>query len=658
MGKPYKFELEALADTYRWAKELPIDRLATAVAAAASFPLVAVGSGGSFTAAHFAGSLHQEHTGLPSKAVTPLEFVSGHINPRETAVLVLSASGNNADIVGCFKNAIMREPARCLAVCLREASLLSRTAAKFDFVDLIESSPPTRQDGFLATNSLLALVVLLSRAYARAFSTSHGLPDTFLQLIPFGSDTNEWQEDLRHLCRPLWQKDTLLVLFSPALHAAALDIESKFSEAALGTTQLADFHNFAHGRHNWLAKRGDSTAVLALLTKRDHELATKTLALLPKAIPIASIEIPTTTVAAESVAAIAAALHIVGCAGEARSIDPGRPGVPKFGRRIYNLRATKGAATIRLHECTTENLAIARKLGRHVASLSNQPKSDRLFWQNAFRAFVRSFDRLDFQGIVLDYDGTLCEVRDRFSGVGKEIAGIITHLIKKGVGIGIATGRGKSVRHDLQEKIPRKYWEQIFIGYYNGSLIGKLREDDVPGLNVSPTALISNVASAVEQHPVLGSMTSREPRHNQLSLQPKIPGVTLYIWKIAEQLIQSFPGVRAVISSHSVDLLGPGVSKRQLVERLQEHFAGEGHIMTVGDKGAWPGNDSELLSLPHSLSVDEVSTDPKSCWNLAPVGHRGPQAALDYLLALRATKAGARFDCAKFSRRLVTERDS
>jgi fructoselysine-6-P-deglycase FrlB-like protein len=657
MGKPYKSELEALADTYLWAMGLPIDPLTTAVARAAGFPLLAVGSGGSFTAAYFASTLHQNHTGFPSKALTPLEFVSSRFSPRETAVLVLSANGNNVDIVGCFKNATLREPARCLVLCLREGSLLSRAAADFGFVDLIEASAPTRQDGFLATNSLLALVVLLSRAYAQAFFAKHGLPDTLSQLFSLGTDTVGWREHLRHLCEPLWQKDTLLVLFSPALQAAALDLESKFSEAALGTTQIADFRNFAHGRHNWLAKRAESTAVLALVADKDSELATKTLALLPKAIPIATLEIPARTVAATSIAAIVAALHIVGCAGEARRLDPGRPGVPEFGRRIYNLRASKSSVAAKFHRYTTEDVAIARKLGRDVMTLSEQPKADLVSWRHGFRTYVRSFDRIGFRGIVLDYDGTLCEARERFTGLGDEIAGILTDLVRHGIAIGVATGRGKSVRRDLQAKIPKKLWGQILIGYYNASLIGRLGDAGVPGANVSPSPLIKSLASAVEVHPLLGSMTTGEARHNQLSLQPKIAGATLRIWKIAQQMIQSFPGVRAVISSHSVDLLEPGVSKRQLVEQLQKCITGEEPILTVGDKGAWPGNDFELLSLPHSLSVDEVSADPNSCWNLAPLGHRGSQAALDYLSALHITKARVRLNCARFGGRLPTEVD-
>ena len=54
-------------------------------------------------------------------------------------------------------------------------------------------------------------------------------------------------------------------------------------------------------------------------------------------------------------------------------------------------------------------------------------------------------------------------------------------------------------------------------------------------------------------------------------------------------------------------------------------------VLSVGDKGQWPGNDYELLNTPYSLSVDEVSADPDTCWNIAPAGHRGTQAVLDYL---------------------------
>jgi hydroxymethylpyrimidine pyrophosphatase-like HAD family hydrolase len=294
-------------------------------------------------------------------------------------------------------------------------------------------------------------------------------------------------------------------------------------------------------------------------------------------------------------------------------------------------------------------VAISRKLGRDVFVNCHQPENECAFWVDAFLTFVRAFDDVVFRGIVLDYDGTLCASRERFSGIGKEIASVLTKLLKAGIMIGIATGRGKSVRHDLQKKIPKRLWGRILVGYYNGSVIGKLTDDDIPRTKLTPTGLMSAVASAVETHPVLRNSTTCEARQNQLSLQPKIPGTTIDVWRIAQQTIQSFPGVRAVISSHSVDLLAPGVSKRQIVGNLEKLISKEGPILTIGDKGAWPGNDFELLSLPHSLSVDEVSAEPGTCWNLAPLGHRGPQAALDYLHALRVTKSTVSLDYAHLS---------
>src|SRR5436309_5683347 len=92
--------------------------------------------------------------------------------------------------------------------------------------------------------------------------------------------------------QPLAGRQHFIVLYGPSLEAAASDLESKFTEAALGSLQMADYRNFAHGRHHWLAKKGPSTAVLALATQADSDLADKTLRLLPENIPVARIDIP------------------------------------------------------------------------------------------------------------------------------------------------------------------------------------------------------------------------------------------------------------------------------------------------------------------------------------------------------------------------------
>ena len=54
---------------------------------------------------------------------------------------------------------------------------------------------------------------------------------------------------------------TTCVLYSSSLRPAAVDIESRFVEAALGKVQATDLRNFGHGRHHWFAKRPDQTGI-------------------------------------------------------------------------------------------------------------------------------------------------------------------------------------------------------------------------------------------------------------------------------------------------------------------------------------------------------------------------------------------------------------
>ena len=78
---------------------------------------------------------------------------------------------------------------------------------------------------------------------------------------------------------------TLVVLHGAMTKPAAMDVESRFTEAALAGVQPADFRNFAHGRHYWLARHADTSAVLAFAEPGDAAVATRTLALIPGGVP-------------------------------------------------------------------------------------------------------------------------------------------------------------------------------------------------------------------------------------------------------------------------------------------------------------------------------------------------------------------------------------
>ena len=63
-------------------------------------------------------------------------------------------------------------------------------------------------------------------------------------------------------------------------------------------------------------------------------------------------------------------------------------------------------------------------------------------------------------------------------------------------------------------------------------------------------------------------------------------------------------------SSHSIDITFGGISKTAVVRAIRACVGAEDDapVLRMGDKGRWPGNDSELLNDPFGLSVDEVSS--------------------------------------------------
>ena len=93
-----------MPEAYEWASKVPIDNLTKFVQKSAKTPLYAIGSGGSFSAAMFASLLHQ-HVGTMAKGLTPMEFLSQKVVDEDSSVLIITASGNNVDILSSFEMA-------------------------------------------------------------------------------------------------------------------------------------------------------------------------------------------------------------------------------------------------------------------------------------------------------------------------------------------------------------------------------------------------------------------------------------------------------------------------------------------------------------------------------------------------------------------------
>ena len=639
MGKLFESEIRLLGKTYQWARSVPIDPICSFIDASRSFPLLSVGSGGSMTVAQMASLLHQA-SGITSKAVTPLEFVYLGKSIIDSNVFLFSGNGNNKDILSTFRFAADAEPRQVITMCMRKHSPLSIIAAKYEYTRFVDYDLPTGRDGFLATNSLLASAVILVRAYNSIFSFGDRLP-VFLPAV------NELEECTDEGMEALLERDNLVVLNGYWGQPAATDIESKFTEAALGQVQIADYRNFGHGRHHWLAKYGEKTGVIALQTPEDSGIAQKTLDCLPDNIPSTRI---TTEFRgpAGSIDLLVKVMKIVNLAGKARGINPAKPGVPTFGRRIYHIplpaQSRFSGKNPRIRR--VQAAAILRK--SKALTFQDLDDLELKYWQDAYRDFSKNMQHTYFGGVVIDYDGTICNIDERYIGPSLNVISELVRLLKGGFIIGIATGRGKSVKYDLRKLIPESYWERVLVGYYSGSDIASLTDDQSPNTSTPFDPTLERLYILMKDHFQLSSIANIQCRPNQMTVEYNKLSFSLKTKTIVQDIINTaqIREVRIFESTHSVDILAPGVSKLNVVTFCQQVLKSLGrseYILCIGDKGEWPGNDHELLTSPLSLSVDTVSTSSTTCWNVAQPGHRGTQATTEYLKAIELKGGLGRF---------------
>ena len=232
------------------------------------------------------------------------------------------------------------------------------------------------------------------------------LPPDFAALMTHCDVGEHFDRDVRRVL----ECGTVSVLYSPVVGAAATDLESRFVEGALGNLHAADWRNFGHGRHHWLAKRGNETGVLAFTSDGDAALARRTLATLPPDIPRAVVNFQGEA-DVQAICALTVALQIAEVAGSLAGIDPGRPGVPEFGRKLFGLGP-------RLGRPNSRHIAIARK--SRVA-----PDIEAVLCKD-YSTVTGRISAAQACGVVFDYDGTLSDRRRNFillrRGLGRALS--------------------------------------------------------------------------------------------------------------------------------------------------------------------------------------------------------------------------------------------
>ncbi len=478
-------------------------------------------------------------------------------------------------------------------------------------VDDVVTLPLTTRDGFLATNSVMAMAATWLAA------AGFELPTTLPMLE---AEAPSWPSGVSRA----------LVLYGPDQVAAAYDIEARLAETGLLDVQLADLRNMAHGRHVGLLARSLSTAVITLGDPTSQPLLDRTIAVLPRTIRV--VDLSTTLDGPVGMLdTLAGTMRLVGTIGSLHDVDPGQPGVSPVGRRLYHLPWSRlalrpdGSRPVR-----------AKAL---AAGMSDSNSSDLAAWVHSWEAWSDIVAGRRVRAIVLDYDGTCVETNRRTGPPPADVQAEIVRLLGLGVRVAVASGRGPSVFEELQRWVPVEYWETTLVGIYNGGVIQPLNE--IAERRTSPTEELQEAADLLKAR-LVGDAWQLSPRQWQLTVERPGTGIANVAALVSAILGPDFGHrLKVVESGHSVDIVPNATSKRAVVDRIG---VDRSEVLLIGDRGDVGGNDFELLSYSDlSLSVDRVSADGSRCWNLSEDGTSGPALLARYLRAVQVRGKQTKF---------------
>jgi HAD superfamily hydrolase (TIGR01484 family) len=631
----YQAELDKLGATYEYAIQSDVTHLKNAIAGASEASIIGVGSGGSFTVASLLCNLHEAYTGRVSRASTPLEIICNPTLAASSPVFLISAEGKNPDIAEALQRA-RRHSARAVHVLTnRKDSPLMTSVAELSDVSahVFELAD---KDGYLATNSLLLDAVLIARAYGELNETDHRAPQSINDLRVGEQSIQDWVAGAAAFVEAATQRGAIVVTYSPQLHPIAADLESKLSEAALLHCQPADLRSFAHGRHLWLAERARDIVVLALTEPSLRQLWDRMKDLFPGDVPTLAMPLGGST-PWDLISGLVAQMHLINAIAGRLNKDPARPTVPQFGRDLYYIDLPQ--VIPRPHDTThAQERSKYDVLGARWPSPQNRGDMTR-----ARNAFVSAMARQQFRAVVFDYDGTLCHSQRKNAPPPSAIVDYIKKLVAAKVIVGIASGRGGSIQECLAEQLPPVMLAEIQLGLYNGGWIADASDPPKPSNETSE--FLSHVTRIVRRLQSLGvpieTIKTTHPFQVSVRFREGLP--TDQMWfVVADALRQAGLDISSMLrSKHSVDILAPGIGKAGLIAHVIQKFKIDPYeVLTMGDQGAWPGNDATLLEHRFSLSVDMPSRRLDRGWKLAPEHKREVDATLWYLSRVDTEPAG------------------
>jgi len=630
MGKPYSEELQLFAETAEWVATQKVEPLKRYLDRWVGDYAAMIGSGGSYAAAVAIAILRELAHASPTCAATPLQFASISARLPDVRAFLLSAEGKNRDILHVARHSVAADHV-VGSLTLTDSSPLTEVARTTRAIRVFSYQMPWVKDGYLATNSLLATVLLFYKTF---------FGDSAFSRLTESMLTREYIQGRRDFIAAtplpgLKRNPSVLILHGEAARSFAVDMESKVSEAGIAVASAVDLRQFAHGRHLQLNQDRLKPLVMVAYSGAEQRLANETLALFPKDTTVVRVPLMQQEPAALVVEGLVEASYWTERLAEVVSYDVGDPPVGQFGRAVHGLdpeALLAGPAALDYHAVGS--------IRKNPAARYDPLTMSRL--RAAGDAHVRSLERARIKALVCDFDGTLCRAENRFDGIDRAVLKRLVQLAEQGLIVAIASGRGDSLHQNLQEHVPSALQGRILVGLYSGSYIVRLDEAYViPDSNPEFSALFKWMKGTTYGCP---AEPWKKVRGGQFSFSVDSPkegrrwhaAITNWLRRTGRDRW------RAYRSGHSVDVLDSETSKRSVIDAVATAHGLDSmtEVLCLGDCGHEDGNDFELLNHPLSLSVEGVSMELGACWNYARAGCTQAEATLEYLEAMAAHPDG------------------
>jgi hypothetical protein len=223
--------------------------------------------------------------------------------------------------------------------------------------------------------------------------------------------------------------------------------------------------------------------------------------------------------------------------------------------------------------------------------------------------YVSCFQR-DYDGVALDYDGTIVPITRRSQKPSRELIDILDRFLDNGIIVVIVSGRGRSLL-GLHSQLSEHNRRRVVIALYNGAelVVGAKKK-----VVHRPLRKKLMTARRMLKSNLRESAWSVELKRYSIQILPQARSQQSLdaLTRVIQRYLPN--GLVARSSAFAVDVFPDAQLKNACLDSVNAYVKRKIHFLRVGDQGHELGNDYELLNVIGGFSVGTISRSPRGCF--------------------------------------------